>query len=444
MFSFPHHAARFPQLTRAGVLALAVLLVHAPAPAANKPIGDACESVTKKMESVEKTVLLPPGLNNPRNSEGDFITLADGRVMFIYTHFTGGAGDHAAAHLATRTSEDGGKTWTDKDVVVVPNEGEWNVMSVSLLRLADGRIALFYLRKNSTKDCRPVMRLSTDEAKTWSEPTRIIPDSERDYYVLNNDRVIQMKHGPHKGRLVVPVAQHSFVDNKLPPGKVTTYFSDDNGKTWRRSETTLTSGADGKRINLQEPGVVELKDGQLLIFIRTPEGSQHLGNSSDGGKTWTDPRPSELRSPLSPASIERIPSTGDLLLAWNDHRDIPLELKGKRTPYAVAISRDDGKTWVSAKTLEDHPDGWYCYTAIHFVDDHVLLGHSAGNRSRGGGLSTIQITRFAVDWLYLQGPRRADPSDPDPGFSRMPTQRISRSPSCPSSVDDEVLPGGVA
>lgn len=37
-----------------------------------------------------KTVLqLNPGENNPRNSEGDFVRLKDGRIMFIYTHFTG-------------------------------------------------------------------------------------------------------------------------------------------------------------------------------------------------------------------------------------------------------------------------------------------------------------------------------------------------------------------
>jgi hypothetical protein len=381
-----------PVLGAAAAL-LFVLFLHA-APAAG-------ESVTKDVEGVEKTVLLPPGPNNPRNSEGDFITLKDGRILFVYTHFTGGAGDHAPAHLAARVSEDAGRTWTREDVVVVPNEGKWNVMSVSLLRLADGRIAMFYLQKNSTRDCRPVMRISIDEAKSWSDATQIIPDSAVDYYVLNNDRVIQIQSGPHKGRLVVPVAQHSSDGKDFPPGKITCYLSDDVGRTWQRSSTTLDHDVDGKRVNFQEPGVVELKDGSLLIFIRTEEGSQYLTRSSDGGKTWTEPRPSEILSPLSPASIERIPSTGDLLLAWNDHRDVPPNLRKKRTPYAVAISKDDGRTWTAAKVLEDHPDGWYCYTAIHFVDDHVLLGHCAGNQTRGrAGLNTTQITRFPVRWLY--------------------------------------------
>jgi len=110
---------------------------------------------------------LPHGAGNPRNSEGSFVTLADGRIMFAYSHYAGDSwGDHAPSDLAARFSSDGGRTWTADDVVLVPNEGRCNVMSVSLLRLSDGRIALFYLRKNSFLDCRPYMRVSTDECRT--------------------------------------------------------------------------------------------------------------------------------------------------------------------------------------------------------------------------------------------------------------------------------------
>jgi len=49
--------------------------------------------------------------------------------------------------LAARYSDDGGRSWTDEDVVVVENEGGMNVMSVSLLRLQNGDIAFFYLRE---------------------------------------------------------------------------------------------------------------------------------------------------------------------------------------------------------------------------------------------------------------------------------------------------------
>jgi len=344
--------------------------------------------------SVIRNVLLPPGPDNPRNSEGDFIRLKDGRLMFIYTHFTGGGGDHEAAHLAARYSNDEGKTWTQEDEVIVSNEGDMNVMSVSLLRLQTGKIALFYLRKNSLLDCRPVLRISNDEGKTWSDPVEIIPEEEMGYYVLNNDRVVQLSNG----RLLAPVARHNAPHYKeyTGYGDIMVYLSDDQGSTWRRNSTVLkpNSTLSGDSVMLQEPGVVELDDNRLMMFMRTDQHVQYITWSADQGETWLPVRPSNISSPRSPASIERIPQTGDLLLVWNNNPE-----NQKRTPFNVAISRDEGKTWKNLKTLEDDPHGWYCYTAIHFGGDYVLLGHCAGDR-REGGLNTTQITRFPIDWLY--------------------------------------------
>src|SRR4029453_13035791 len=67
-------------------------------------------------DPVERNVLLPPSKDNPRNSEAVMIDLADGRIMLVYSRFTGGRGDHAKASLAARFSADGGATWTNQDV----------------------------------------------------------------------------------------------------------------------------------------------------------------------------------------------------------------------------------------------------------------------------------------------------------------------------------------
>ncbi|MFW6060749.1 MAG: sialidase family protein, partial [Phycisphaeraceae bacterium] len=335
------------------------------------------------LQTAQNCLRLEPGPENPRNSEGDFIKLNDGRLLFIYTHFVEGASDHADAYLAARESSDGGRTWSGEDALVLPNEeAGMNVMSVSLLRRGDGAIALFYCRKESLEDCRPRMRISTDEARTWSEPIDVIPDNEIGYYVLNNDRVIQLERGPHAGRLIVPVALHKAPDWEEWTSKAHAmcYLSDDGGQTWHRSADVLhppTNDA-GDLVALQEPGVVELTDGRVMMFIRTDGGCQYLAFSEDGGEHWTGPAPSELASPTSPASIKRIPGTGDLLLVWNDHRNIDEQRADKRTPLSVAISRDEGQSWQHAKPIFDDPDGWYCYIAIHFEDQRVLLGHVAG------------------------------------------------------------------
>ena len=351
----------------------------------------------KQIPGVRKEVLLPPGPGNPRNSEGDFIELRDGRVLFIYTHFTGGSSDHASALLASRVSNDGGRTWSQEDQVVLSNEGRFNIMSVSLLRLNNGDIALFYIRKNSHRDCRPLMRVSKDEAQTWSDAVEVIND-QIGYYVLNNDRVVQMKDG----HLICPVALHHLPEYEKPDwqGLLMCYLSDDLGKSWNRSKSVLKGArSDGSRVTLQEPGVIELQDGRLMMFARTDDGSQYLSWSTDQGKTWSQLVASSIRSPQSPATIERIPGRSDLLMVWNDHTDISDSLKARRTPFSVALSHDDGKTWTRSVALEDDPNGWYCYTALDFVGERVLLGHCAGDR-RDGGLNSTQMTSFDVAWLY--------------------------------------------
>lgn len=344
--------------------------------------------------NIEVVLDLPPSPDNPRNSEGDFIQLHNGRILFVYTRFTGGSGDHAAAFLASRYSDDGGCTWSKEDQMVVANEGDMNVMSVSLLRLHDDTIALFYLRKNAEDDCRPLMRLSRDEAATWSAPVLCIP-KPIGYYVVNNDRVVQTK----KGRLIIPASLHALKGDPFSSrGRVVCYLSDDSGGTWRASKTMLDAPP-SFRTGFQEPGIVQLPDGKLLMLLRNDSGVLYRSFSVDDGETWSEATATTLKTPVSPASFEMIPGTNTLLLLWNDHSGIPEALKGKRTPLTLALSKDNGETWSTGCTVEDNPAGWYCYTAMMFTDTHLLLGYCAGDTKLMSGLSLTRITRIPLDYL---------------------------------------------
>ncbi|MCE5345240.1 MAG: glycoside hydrolase [Bacteroidales bacterium] len=352
-------------------------------------------SCKNKSENDGKEVVLrlEPGPDNPRNSEGDFIALKDGRILFVYTHYFGtSGGDHSPAYLAGRTSDDGGKTWTKEDIKIIEKEGVMNVMSVSLLRLQNGEIALFYLKKNSVTDCIPVVRFSKDEARTWSDPLPCITDKQG-YFVLNNNRVIQLRNG----RVLMAVNLYNIPEGSLlNKGSLWSYYSDDNGRSWKSGVEVPNPDS----LLTQEPGIVELKNGDILMFIRSNAGVQCVSFSKDKGESWSPVERSNIKSPVSPASIERIPSTGDLLLVWNNNGGDDPAIKGKRTPLTVAISRDEGKTWEKTKNVENDPDGWYCYIAIHINDKDVLLGHCAGNRPKGTGLAVTQITKLSLDWIY--------------------------------------------
>ena len=153
--------------------------------------------------------------------------------------------------------------------------------------------------------------------------------------------------------------------------------------------------------------MIECTDGRLMLLARTDMGCHYRSYSEDGGVTWAGAEPTGLKtSCVSPASIRRIPQTGDILIVFNDASEIGPEYEGKRTPLVTAISDDEGETWKHRRWLEDDPDGWYCYTAIHFLEeeDALLLSYCAGDTTQMGGLDRTRITRVPVDWLYAECP----------------------------------------
>lgn len=308
---------------------------------------------------------IPLEEGNPRNSEGSIVLLKNGDLLFIYTHFSGKrGGDHDTARLDSRRSSDGGKTWTQQDQTVLHNEGKMNIMSVSLLRLASGEIAMFYLVKEHPGDCRPYMRLSTDEGKTWGPRILCIPDES--YNVVNNDRIIQLE----SGRILMPVACHAYYGKNAYDydwnAETFCMYSDDKGKTWKKSHAV-----ERQKTTFQEPGLVVLADGKILMYIRTNMDCQYYSISSDGGETWSPAVPSCLDSPLSPAQIKRIPGSDRLLAVWN-----PLTPSKKRSGMDVAVLSPDASKVIARKYIEKTDKNNFQYPHILFVDsNNVLVGY---------------------------------------------------------------------
>jgi hypothetical protein len=268
-------------------------------------------------------------------------------------------------------------------------------MSVSLLRLHDGRIALFNLRKNAKNDCRLYMRTSADEARSWSHPVCCMA-GEQGYFVVNNDRVIQTK----SGRLIVPAAMHAGADGPFDMlGKIMCFLSDDAGRTWRKSRSTML-GIDsrGQQYKTQEPGVVELADGRVMMWVRTDTGFQHAAFSSDEAESFTSFAQTSIQSPRSPAAIKRIPGTADLLLVFNPITDGLIGGAGSRAKLAVALSGDEGRTWSTPKLLQDSPGNGFSYPAIVFIDDRVLLSY--GCSLDGKNLLSQKVFSIPLRWLY--------------------------------------------
>ena len=335
-----------------------------------------------------RRMVYPATEQNPRYTEGSVVRLADGSLLYAATQFFGNGSDFASAHIVARKSADGGRTWGDA-FVLQESTGEMNVMSVTLKRLQaphDDTIAMFYLEKNSHEDLRVYVRFSQDEAKSFGERIRVT--TKPGYHVMNNDRVTQLS----SGRLLAPVAS---TPNVSAGGHFVSrcWISDDCGQSWREGKASV----DVAKRGAMEPEVIELRDGRVMMIIRTQLGQIATSYSSDGGDTWSEPgKLADLVAPEAPATIRRLPATGDLLLIWNNTYVPGAGHGGQRTPLTAAISRDEGQNWEHLRNLEDHPGQTYSYTSVAFVRNRAVMTHWVGEK---GKLSS-QFRSLPVSWFY--------------------------------------------
>lgn len=370
------------------------------------------DNIPVSSTGTEKTKLiyeLIPTEDNNRNSEGAFLELKDGRILFAYSRYgTGGFDDGAVADIYAILSEDNGNTFGEPFPFWTHEQAQAdNVMSVSLMRMNNGDLGMFYLAKRDGAQCLLYLIRSTDEGQTWSNP--VLCSGEEGFYVGNNDRVIRTQ----TGRLVFPTAlaeatceideKGNKVVKSLTPGQLVVFGSDDDGLSWRAlNEPVSIPVSRGCTTGVQEPGILELSDGRLWCWIRTDAGRQYETFSTDGGETWSAPLPSAFTSAISPLCMKRL-STGNLLAIWNP---VPVyngvsQYHGKvwlaaRNPLSYAISRDGGNTFSKPINIEDDPNRGFCYTAIHETEDGILLAYCAGGVEDGDCRNRLRITK-----LYL-------------------------------------------
>jgi len=332
------------------------------------------------------TLPFEPTKKNPRYTEGSVIGLNDGSLLLATTEFMDSDSDFAKARVVGRRSSDNGQTWSDK-IVLQENTGGLNVMSVTLRRLSSGAIAMFYLQKNSHSDLKLLVRQSEDEAATFGPPITVTGNPG--YHVVNNDRITQLR----SGRLLAPAASSADVikENHFVSH---CYLSDDNGATWRNGKGHV----DAAKRGAMEPEVIELRDGRVMMIVRTQLGYPGKSYSTDGGDTWGPMTSLGVQAPEAPATLRRIPSTGDLLLVWNNTYTADAGHSGKRTPLTAAISSDDGETWKSVRNLETNSDQTFSYISLIFARDRAVMSY--WKNDEGSRQYATRFRSLPVSWFY--------------------------------------------
>jgi sialidase-1 len=249
------------------------------------------------------------------------ITTPKGTVLAFCEGRKSGGGDTGDIDLLVKRSIDNGSTWSEQQVVwddstnvcgnpcpVVDASTGTIFLLMTWNRGDDGETDIIHKTSQDTR--RVFVTKSTDEGKTWSQPEDITQTTklpEWGWYATGPGVGIQMQHGPHKGRLVIP-ANHSYDDaeGNLRDGSFEygahVIYSDDHGQTWELGGVI--------RPKMNESQIFEAADGEgtLVMNMRSYLGNNRRAQaiSKDGGETWTAPKDvPDLIEPVCQASVVR-------------------------------------------------------------------------------------------------------------------------------------------
>lgn len=144
---------------------------------------------------------------------------------------------------------------------------------------------------------------SEDKGKTWSTPVML----QRPWTGASRD-IIETRNG----RIVFTTTR--LVHN---PGRHCSncFTSDDDGRTWAISNV-IDLGGNGDHDGVSEATLIELDDGTLLKYMRTPWGKFWRAMSHDNGTTWHPYGPTNVLASSAPGIFRRLAS-GRIMFAWN-------------------------------------------------------------------------------------------------------------------------------
>jgi hypothetical protein len=262
------------------------------------------------------------------------------------------------------------------------------IFGIQLVRMRSGGIGLAQTKTTGQQS----FQVSTDEGETWSEGVDVNPAGTNANVahdvsiVLGNGRILMpvYSHIAPTSPLAKPKRLQRFSEEYFGANVAShlrysyVYYSDDEGATWHRSRNetfVFVRNGDGGSYSFEEPGLVELNDGRILMMGRTYLGQHFKAYSDDRGETWSQPEPTGLTLIPSPCNVKRIPSTGDLLVAWNQVSKWEYMIGLYRHRLTCAISKDEGQTWEHHRNLESLDDTTYLE-----ADEGVDVGLDGGYR----------------------------------------------------------------
>lgn len=283
--------------------------------------------------------------------------------------------DDGDIDLIQSRSTDGGKTWSPHEVVYEEG-GSARIKYGNPTAVVDGDTGAIWLAVNrdyltetgSRAGGALILFRSDESGKSWSKPIDItagVKKPEWKHYAFGPGIGVQLRHGPVKGRLVIP-ANYRDSFSKSVPSFSHVIYSDDHGNSWKlggvlgqftnecQAAEITENGKPGLMINMRNHwgrGGVEDKSGKRLV-----------ARSFDGGQTWdAEKMDAALTDPPCQASLFRH------AFSENGEKSLLCFLNPAgpgRANLTLRLSRDEGRTWEPGRLIGPGSAAYSCMTRL--------------------------------------------------------------------------------
>ena len=322
------------------------------------------------------------------------IGAADGTLLAICEGRKSSLADLGNNDLVLKRSTDNGTTWSPMEVIY--DEGDKVTIGnpTPVVDRSTGTIWLVFSR-----DATDVLMItSRDNGRTWSKPSDItsqVKEPDWKFYAVGPGVGIQLEHGPHKGRLLIP-AYHRTTESKSGPAIAHVFYSDDQGETWQiggsvgphTCECQVAETLAGDR-----PGLLINSRNHWARSGGRPDlaGVRIISRSSDGGETWSEPTfDKTLIEPTCQGSLFRYSWPGD---SNSDRSRILFANPASRSRgrMTVRMSYDEGRTWPVSRLVDPGSAAYSCLARLS--DGRIGLLYESG------GYKRVTFAAFGLEWL---------------------------------------------
>jgi hypothetical protein len=334
-----------------------------------------------------------------------------GDLLVVYrdglTHASGKAED---GRIMAVRSTDGGATWSKPAVVV--DDPKYDDRNAAVSCMKDGTLCVVFDKylagAGGNRHHFAWLTMSKDDGKTWSEPIKVSKTEN----VHTRSRALDLGNG----KWLIPYSEST---NSPSAASFVALFDPESKES---EEIAITPR--GNRPLADETSVVQAADGRLIGLIRSnwdPELFQV--ESTDGGKTWSDARPSGIPSQFTPCEIIQL----------NDGRLVTAFSFRERRDERLVVSRDGGKTWDVENSIDIYDGtrdvgGDRSYPSCVQIDDETLgcVVYETKAAPTGGRIYFVKVPVAALDPPKEPVLAQADP-DAEAAFALWPEDSIQDS-----------------